>query len=98
MGCLLALFGAFFPRLALFCIWIARPVIFDAALGSTFLAILGILFLPFTTLMYVLLWTPEGLSGIDWLFVALGVVIDVTSTAGSAYSNRDRVPPAYRMY
>ena len=45
MGCLLALFGAFFPRLALFCIWIARPVLFDAALGSTFLAILGMLFL-----------------------------------------------------
>jgi hypothetical protein len=98
VGCLLALFGAFFPRLALFCIWIARPALFDAAIGSAFWAILGIFFLPFTTLMYVLLWTPAGLSGTDWLFVALGVVIDVTSTAGSAYSNRDRLPAGYRMY
>ena len=49
MGCLFALFGAFFPRLAVLFIWLARPALFNAALSPLF-AILGIFFLPFTTL------------------------------------------------
>ncbi len=54
-------------------IWLARPVLFGAAFGGFFLwPILGIIFLPFTTLMYVLLWTPGiGLIGLvmdsSWL-------------------------------
>ena len=59
MGCLFVMFAAFFPRLAVLFIWLARPAFFEAALGSALVALLGILFLPFTTLMYVLLWTPQ---------------------------------------
>lgn len=92
MGCLLVLFGALFPRLAVLFIWIARPVYFNAALSPLF-AILGIFFLPFTTLMYVLLWSPAGvISGFDWLWLALAFVIDISSAGASAYGNRDKVP------
>ena len=59
MGCLFVMFGAFFPRLAVLFIWLARPASVRAALGSALVALIGILFLPFTTLMYVLLWTPD---------------------------------------
>ena len=92
MGCLLVLFGSLFPRLAVFFIWLARPAIFEAAIPSAFIAILGIFFLPFTTLMYVLLWSPNGFSGLDLLWIALAFGIDIISAGGSAYSNRDRVP------
>jgi hypothetical protein len=49
MGCLFALFGGLFPRLALLVLWIARPVLVDAAFNTFILPLLGIIFLPFTT-------------------------------------------------
>ncbi len=59
MPCLFAMFAGFFPRLGTLFIWIARPVMFNAAFGGSWLwPILGIIFLPFTTLMYVILFTP----------------------------------------
>jgi hypothetical protein len=89
--CLVALFAAFFPRLGVFFIWLARPAIFSAALSPLF-AILGIIFLPFTTLMYVLLWSPAGLTGIDFLWLLLAFLIDVGGLLGSGagYYRRPR--------
>jgi hypothetical protein len=91
MGCFFALFAGFFPRLAVLFIWLARPAIFNAALDPIF-AILGIIFLPFTTLMYVLLWSATGLTGLDWLWLVLAFLLDVSAAGASAYNNRDRVP------
>lgn len=52
MGCLFAIFASLFPRLAVLLIWLARPVLFTAVFGGFFLCqILGIIFLPFTSLM-----------------------------------------------
>lgn len=91
MGCLLAIFGGMFPRLAVLFIWLARPVLFTAVFGgSWFWPLLGVIFLPFTTLMYVLLWGPGGLIGFDWFWLILAVILDLSSAAGSAYGNRDR--------
>jgi len=92
MGCLLVMMGAFFPRLAVLFIWLARPVYFNAAFNSALIALLGIFFLPFTTLTYVLLWQPTGLQGADFLWLALAFVIDIVSAGSSAYGNRDRIP------
>jgi hypothetical protein len=67
MGCLFALMAGVFPRLALFILWVARPERVDAAFDTFLLPLLGIIFLPFATLMYVLLYTPGcGLTGWDW--------------------------------
>ena len=95
MGCLFATFGAFFPRLAVLFIWIARPALFEAALGSALVGLIGIIFLPFTTLIYVLLWTPAGLSGWDWLWVFLAFLIDLGGLTSSAYANRERAGGFY---
>ena len=59
--------------------------------GSWFWPLLGLLFLPWTTLMYILV-APGGVVGIDWLWIGLGVVADIASYSGSAYGNRDRIP------
>ena len=96
MGCLVGCFGAFFPRLLTFMIWIARPAMFNAAIGPVF-AILGILFLPFTTLMYVVVWSPN-MTLLDWFWVFLALVLDIISYGGSAYSNRERIPYYDRYY
>jgi hypothetical protein len=94
MGCLFALFAGAFPRLGTLFIWLARPVYFNAAFGgSWFWPLLGIIFLPFTTLMYVLLWSPGiGLIGFDWFWLILALVLDIGQIAGTGYANRDRVP------
>ncbi|MCS6882201.1 MAG: hypothetical protein RMK84_00550 [Oscillochloridaceae bacterium] len=92
MGCLFAIFAGMFPRLGVLFIWLARPVLFSAAFGgSWFLPLLGILFLPFTTLMYVLVWGPGGLDFWGWFWVILAFLIDMGAIGGSGYANRDRL-------
>ena len=93
--CLFAVFGAFFPRLMVLFIWIARPGIFEAAINSALVAILGIIFLPFTTLMYVLLWTPAGLRGFDFVWLLLAFLLDIGGLLGSGYANRERAGGFY---
>jgi hypothetical protein len=89
MPCLLALMAAFFPRLALLFVWLARPAMVSAAFGSSFLLpLLGVIFLPFTTLFYVFLYQPGiGLTGFDWIWIGLAVVLDLMHWFGS-YSQR----------
>ena len=90
MGCLLVLLAAVSPRLVIFLFWLARPAQWDAVFGGPILPILGIIFLPFTTLMYVLVWTPGvGLSGFDWVWVGLALALDLGHTAAVATDKRN---------
>ena len=89
-----------FPRLATLIIWMARPQLFsDAFGGSWFWPLLGIVFLPFTTLMYVLLWSPAtGVAGGDWFWLGLAVLLDLMHWGGSAsrgLQRPDRIPDVY---
>jgi hypothetical protein len=94
MPCLFALFAVFTPRLAVLFMWLARPTMFSAAFGGSWLwPLLGFIFLPFTTIMYVLLWTPGiGLTGFDWIWLILAVFCDLSHYASTAYSNRNQIP------
>ena len=88
MGCLFALFAGIFPRLALFIVWILRPNLVDAAFSTWIFPLLGIIFLPFTTLMYVILYTPGiGLHGWEWFWLALCFLLDIANW-GSARRRR----------
>ncbi|MFV9504049.1 MAG: hypothetical protein AB4911_05725 [Oscillochloridaceae bacterium umkhey_bin13] len=92
MGCLFAIFAGMFPRLGVMFIWLARPILFSVAFGgSWFWPVLGILFLPFTTLMYVLLWSVTGLTGWDWMWLLLAFLIDTGAIGSSGWANRDRL-------
>ena len=53
--------------------------------------ILGIIFAPSTTMMWVLC-APGGINGLDWLWIGLGIVADVAFWGSGAYRNRDRMP------
>lgn len=92
MGCLLAIFAGLFPRLALLVLWIARPALVDAAFGTFLLPLLGFIFLPFTTLIYALVYTPGvGVVGLEWIWVIIALILDVGHW-GASYTQRDRVP------
>ena len=64
-------------------------------LSHLLLASLGVLALisyrAMIPLMYVLLWSPNGLTGFDWVWLALALALDIGGIAGSAYGNRDRL-------
>ena len=91
VGCLFALFAGVFPRLALFIIWVARPVLVNAAFDTWILPLLGIIFLPFATLIYVVLYTPGiGLTGWEWFWVVIAGLFDIGHWVASAAQRRYR--------
>jgi hypothetical protein len=81
------------PRLLDALLWLFWPQ-FSLAFKSDFLVpLLGVLLLPWTTLMYVLVWQPAtGVSGFGWFLLGIGFVGDIVSYTSSAYGNRDKVP------
>jgi hypothetical protein len=92
MGCLFAMFGGLFPRLALLILWIARPALVDAAFTTFILPLLGIIFLPFTTLIYVIVYIPgEGLTGWGLIWVIIALLLDIGHWS-AGYTQRNQVP------
>ena len=89
MGCLIALVAVFMPRVALFIIWVFTPYVSRAFHGGFIWPFLGLLFLPFTTIAYSLAWTSShGVTGSAWLWVGLGVFLDVVWHGGSEAGRR----------
>lgn len=93
MCCLLTVLVFLGPRVAGIIWWIAQPnrwVGVAGAFQTWIWPVLGLIFLPFATLMYVLV-APGGLTGLDWLWVGLAVVLDIVSYTGGGYGNRNRL-------
>src|SRR5512137_923580 len=94
-GCLTA-FVASFSRIVLLFAWFARPGLMNAAFGTFIVPCLGFLFLPFTTLMYVILIQGPGrIEGLDWLWLLLAAIMDLSSIAAAGSANRNRIPASY---
>ena len=53
--------------------------------------ILGIIFAPWTTMIWVIV-SPGGVTGIDWLWVGLAIVVDVGFWSGGAWATRTASP------
>ena len=81
------------PRFVLAVWWIFGNKV-DAAFDSWVWPLLGLVFLPWTTLAYVIAWGPlEGVSGLGWLLVAIGLAGDIFTY--SARSAKRRYETAY---
>ena len=93
MGCLFALLAAFAPRIALILVWIFTNEVTKAFHGAFIWPFLGLIFLPFTTLIYSLVYvTGVGLTGWGWFWVILAFILDLAAYGSSGYTNRDRIP------
>jgi hypothetical protein len=79
------------PRFAALIWWLINPLRFNAAFSTFIWPLLGIIFLPWTTLMYLVVF-PAGIIGFDWLWLGLAVVADIGMYVGGGYGNRDRIP------
>lgn len=90
MCCLITTFMLLGPRVVLLIWWLSNPNRFDRAFDSFFWPALGVVFAPFTTLMYVIVY-PGGVEGFDWFLIVLAALGDLGSYAGGGYGNRGRV-------
>jgi hypothetical protein len=91
MPCLFALLAVTAPRLAFLFMWIFTPLV-ERAFNTFVGPLLGLAFLPFTSIMYVLLWSPGvGVVGWEWFWIVLAFFVDISAYAGSAISNRQQI-------
>jgi hypothetical protein len=98
MGCLILLTSMISPRLALVLVWIFTNFV-DRAYDSFIVPFLGLLVLPWTTLIYSLAYAPRvGVTGWGWFFVLLGLLADLSSYGENARRNRERVPGWNQTY
>jgi hypothetical protein len=95
--CCLALTAGFIgPRVALLLWWLVDNDRVDAAFGSWIWPVLGLIFLPWTTLGYLVVWSPiVGVDGWEWIIVALGFALDVATYSSRAAASRYQTARGY---
>jgi hypothetical protein len=91
MGCCALALAAFIsPRFVLFLMWIFGNRL-DFAFDSFWAGFAGFLILPWTTMFYALAYAPiAGVGGIGWLFVGLGLIMDLSTWFGGGREGRRR--------
>ena len=88
MCCFFLLFAALGPRFAIIAVWLFGNRV-DLAFDSWLWPFLGLLFAPWTTVMYLLMWSPGGgVSGAEWILVGLGVALDLATYAAKPAQSR----------
>lgn len=90
MCCIVAALFALGPRAAILVWWLVDQLRWNAAFDSFIWPFLGFLLLPWTTLMYVIVF-PGGIDGFDYVWMGLAVAFDLFSYFGGGYTNRDRI-------
>jgi hypothetical protein len=89
MGCLLGLLA----RIGLLVVWLQTPLVKTGFHDGWILPLLGLLFVPLTTLSYVVVYAlGDGtVTGAAWLWVVLGLLFDLGIHGSGVSSNRTRV-------
>jgi hypothetical protein len=86
--CLVIFALIFSPRIVMIVWWLLDTARWAATFDGPLLPILGFVLAPWTTLMYVLV-APGGLTGLDWLWMAVAVVVDLGAIGGGASRRRE---------
>jgi hypothetical protein len=85
---LVFLLGLVAPRVGLGYVWIFTDRV-DRAFAEILWPILGILLLPWGTIMYVLLWSAtSGVADFEWVLVGVAAAVDVLSWASRLASSQ----------
>jgi hypothetical protein len=76
------------PRFAFLVYWMLFSAKVNLALNGWLLPLLGLIFLPWTFLMYVIIWSPPGIAGWDWLWLGLALAADIATYTSGAYKRK----------
>jgi len=78
------------PRFALLVYWLipAGRLQMNVAFDGWFGPLMGFIFLPWTTLMWVIVYGANGIVGFDWVLVAMAVAADIFSYSSGAYKRK----------
>ena len=88
--CLIVLVSLLSPRLGIALLYLFTDRL-TIAFESGWTGLLGFIFLPWTTLLYALVYGPvSGVTGIGWLLVIFGFLIDMGSWFGGGRHAKDR--------
>lgn len=98
-GCLLAFSIALAPRVVLILAWIFSDRWNVVWQDEWIMPLLGIIFLPFTTVMYMLTWTfTGGIEGWDWMWIILGLIMDIGKWGHMLANRKEAAAQAQRYY
>ena len=90
MCCILSAIAGLGPRLGILIWYLLRPEYWQGTFRTWIWPLLGSLFLPWTTLAYVLV-AQGGLTGLEFIVVVIGFFADLGTYGSSAYSNKDKI-------
>ena len=95
MCCLLGSAAIIGPRFALAVWWIFGNKV-ELAFDSWWVTLLGLVFLPWTSLAYVIAWQPGGLDG-NWdvILIFIGVGLDILTYINRAAYKSVRTSSSY---
>lgn len=88
IGFILLILGG--PRIGNVFWWLLQPARYNLAFPNIWIGALGVLFLPWTTLMYVASF-GGGITGWDWLWIGIGLFCDISSYGSSAYGGKKQM-------
>ena len=84
---------ALFARGALAFIWLITPFVTRAFHRDWIVPLVGIIFLPFTTLVVVFATLDDGsVAEWEWLWIALALLLDLIAHSSSATAYLRRTP------
>ena len=89
MCCFVMVLGLLGPRFAFLYAWLFTDRVSLAFSGGVVWPLLGLLFLPWTALVYVLAYAPViGVSTLGWVFVGLGFLVDLATWSSRSAQRR----------
>jgi hypothetical protein len=100
MCCLTTLFLVFISRVGIVIWWLANPQSHDlpfktwvvpgvTTIPAWLWTLVGAIFLPWTTLAYLLLF-PGGIMGYEWIVLGIAFLVDLAGHGGT-YRHRSRI-------
>lgn len=91
MCCAITILMLFGPRLAILIWWIINPALFSSAFNTWIWPLVFAIFAPFTMIFFLISWRLHpGISGFDWVLIAIGIILDISSYTGTGAGRHRR--------
>ena len=91
MCCITTILILLGPRIAIFIWWLINPGLFSSAFNLWIWPLLFGLFAPFSMIGFLISWyLYKGITGFGWVFLIIGIALDISTHTGAGYHHRDR--------